>query len=413
MKKRHLRGPLLEALADTPVVYLVGARQSGKTTLARAAVGGRFPARYLSMDDPATLAAARTDPAVFLQDLEGPAILDEIQRAPELAGALRGAVDRRREPGRYLLTGSAEILATPRLAESMVGRMEVLTLWPFSQGEIEGSEESFPAALFGEELPPGVGIAEERSALVARALRGGFPEPLERSPTRQNAWFDSYVATLLQRDVRELARIEGLADLPRLLRLLASRATGLTNFAEISRASGIAQTTLKRYLALLEQSFLLRRLPAWTRNRSKRLVRSAKLFFTDTGLLAHLAGWSAGRLDRHPEEVGPLLENFAISELQKQLSWSGSGISAYHFRTSTGREVDLVLEDAAGRVVGVEVKSRGSLHDSDFHGLRALAEAAGEDFHRGVVLYTGTERLAFGARLHCLPMSALWTLGVE
>ena len=411
VQSRHLRESVLSALADTPVVYLVGARQSGKTTLARSAVGERFPARYLSLDDPATLAAAQADPAAFLDGFDGPVILDEVQGAPALAGSLRAAVDHRREPGRFLLTGSADVLATPRLAEALVGRMEVMTLWPFSQGEIEGHREDFPAKLFAEEHPPGGGGGEGRVALVERALRGGFPEPVGRSASRRSAWFRSYITTLLQRDVRDLARIEGLADLPRLLRLLAARATGLTNFSELSRSSALPQTTLKRYVALLEQAFLIRRLPAWTRNPSKRLVRSPKLFFTDTGLLASLAGWNSGRLDQHPEEVGPLLENFVISEVSKQLGWSRVSCAIHHFRTSTGREVDLVLEDEAGRVVGVEVKASSSLRESDFQGLHALAEAAGEDFLRGVVLYAGGERLGVGPGMFALPMSSLWEGG--
>jgi len=408
VRARHLQEKLLEALADTPVVHLVGARQSGKTTLARSAVGRRFPARYLSLDDPATLSAARSDPGAFLDGFEEPVILDEIQSAPELAESLRATVDRRREPGRFLLTGSADILATPRLSEALVGRMELLTLWPLSQGEIEGHREDFPARLLAAELPPPRERRGDRDELIDRALRGGFPEPVDRGASRRSVWFRSYVSTLLQRDVRDLARIEGLADLPRLLRLLASRATGLSNFAELSRSSGLPQTTLKRYVALLEQAFLIRRLPAWARNRSKRLVRSPKVFFTDTGLLANVAGWSAGRLDQHPEELGPLLENFVVAEVCRQLGWSRVTCTAHHFRTSTGYEVDLVLEDEAGRVAGIEVKGTRSLREADLRGLHALAEAAGNDFLRGVILYMGDEPLTFGSGILALPMSSLW-----
>jgi len=408
---RHLSAPLREALADTPVVFLTGARQSGKTTLVRSMAGPST--RYLSLDDPATLASAQADPGAFLEDLDGPAILDEVQQAPALVPALRAVVDRDRKPGRFLLTGSAHALATPALAQALVGRMEVLTLWPLSQGETERRREGFLDALFRRRLPPWRGPAEDRAAIVRRALRGGFPEPLGRSERRRRVWFRSYVATILQREVRDLARIEGLAELPRLLELLAARATGLLNFAGLSRNAGIPQTTLKRYLALLEQTFLVLRLPAWTRSRSKRLVKSPKLLVADTGLLAHLAGASAERLLAHPDAAGPLLENFVAMELQKQAGWSRTTCRLYHFRTSAGREVDLVAEDESGRLVGIEVKARASLSERNLQGLRALADIAGARFHRGVVLYTGRERLAFGPRLHALPIPALWSLGAK
>jgi len=413
MFTRNLDTVVSEALADTPVVLLVGARQCGKTTLAQSMVGSAFPARYLSLDDPATLAAAHADPAAFLTDFQGPVILDEVQQIPALATILRQVVDRRRNAGRFLLTGSANVLAMPRLADALVGRMEVVTLWPLSVGEIEGRQGSFVDACFRARLPPWRGEAEDRITSLRRALVGGYPEAVARKERRRAAWFRGYIGTILQREVRDLARIEGLAELPRLLQLLAVRATGLLNFSEISRSARLPQTTLKRYIALFEHTFLLWRLPAWSRNRSKRLVKAPKLLFGDTGLLAHLAGWSERRLAGHPDDAGPLLENFIAMELLKQLGWSHTAARLHHFRTEAGREVDLVLEDEAGRVVGIEVKSRASLGERDLRGLRTLAEACGDDFHRGVVLYTGSERLAFGPRLHALPLSAVWQLGMR
>ncbi|MEN8151798.1 MAG: ATP-binding protein [Planctomycetota bacterium] len=408
MYARHLTDALRDALSDTPVVLLVGVRQAGKTTLARALLRPEAPARYLSLDDPAVLMAAQTDPVAFLEDLDGPVVLDEVQQAPALFPVLRSVVDRDRTPGRFLLTGSTHALTTPRVAEALVGRMELLTLWPLSQGEIEGRRETFLDAVYRDEAPVPPKAVDNRRSIVDRALRGGFPEPLGRSDRRRPAWFGSYIATILRREVRDLARIEGTAELPRLLDLLASRSAGLLNFADISRNASIPQTTLKRYIALLEQTFLLWRLPAWAKNPGKRLVKSPKLMFVDTGLLAHLSGWTSTRLAGHPEAVGPLLENFVATELRKQAGWSEVTCRFSHFRTSHGREVDLVLEDRDGRVVGIEVKARASLNQRDFAGLHALAEACDDSFHRGIVLYTGTERLAFGSRMHALPMGALW-----
>ncbi len=409
MIPRHLTSRVLAALKDTPVILLVGPRQSGKTTLARSLPRRVFPARYLSMDDPGVLAAARADPVAFLTDLQGPAILDEVQQAPELAPALRLLVDQARKPGMFLLTGSADVLCAPRFAETLVGRMEIFHLWPFSQGEIEGSKEEFVDRIFSRTLEIEGPFREEKEGILSRAWKGGFPEPLKRPPSRREAWFQSYIANLLHREIRELSRIEGLTEIPRLLEILAARATGILNFSEISRTAGIPQTTLKRYMALLEHTFLVRRILPWTRNPSKRLVKSPKIFFTDTGLLSHLSGWTLSRLKAHPDDAGPLLENFVAMEILKQIGWSRRRPSLFHFRLATGKEVDLVLEDSRKRVVGIEVKARTTVDASAFQGLKALEETAGTSFHRGLVLYAGKERLAFAKNLHALPISALWS----
>ena len=412
MFKRNITPAVLAALNDTPVVLLVGARQTGKSTLVQELATSTHPARYLTFDDAAVLAAARSDPSGFLAGLEGAVVLDEVQRAPELLLALKVAVDRNRQPGRFLLTGSANVLLLPRLAETLVGRMEVLTLWPLSQGEIEDHVEGFLDAVFARSLPPLAGRPEEWATLLDRLLRGGYPEVLSReTEERRAAWFGSYVTTLLQRDVRDLSNIEGLTTVPRLLSLLAARATALLNFSELSRSIAMPQSTLKRYLALLEMTFLLQPLPPWSSNRSKRLVKAPKLMLNDTGLLASLLSLSRDRLLTDRSLIGPLLENFVVMELRKQFAWSRVKPQLFHFRTQTGQEVDIVLEDGAGRIVGVEVKAGATVGPQDFKGLHALAEVSDKRFHRGVVFYTGMEPLPFGPRLHALPLQALWRLG--
>lgn len=410
MIPRHLSASIETALSDTPVVLLVGARQCGKTTLVKALSRPGVSVRYLSLDDPAVLAAAQSDPAAFLEDLDGPVILDEVQQAPALFPVLRSVVDRNREPGRFLLTGSTHALSAPRVAEALVGRMELLTLWPLSQGEIGGRQEGFLDAVFRDRVPPLKQPVEDRRSLIERALRGGYPEPLGRAGPRRAAWFGAYVTTILKREVRDLAQIEGIADLPRLLELLAARAASLINFSEISRSAGIPQTTLKRYMTLLEQTFLIMRLPAWANNPSKRLVKAPKLLVGDTGLLAHLAGWNTERLADRPDSAGPLLENFIATEIVKQAGFCDVPPRISHFRTSAGQEVDLVIQNHAGQVVGVEVKARATLSGREVRGLNALADACGDRFHRGIVLYTGGERLALGPRTVALPMNAVWEL---
>jgi len=409
MIERHIAPRLRRALADTPVVLLHGARQTGKSTLVQALAADRPNATYLTLDDAATLAAAGNDPTGFLGGFDGPLLLDEVQKAPALFPAIKRAVDHNRAPGRFLLTGSANVLLVPRLSESLAGRIELLTLRPFSQGELDGVCETFVDALFGRPHPRAPSEGLTKSGLWARVLRGGYPEICaRRSVTRRGDWFRSYITTILQRDVRDLAHIEGLTELPRLLALLATRAASTANLADCARALAMPQTTLKRYVALLEMTFLMQWLPAWSSNIGKRLVKAPKLYLGDTGLLAHLLGFNKDRLRREPKQGGPILENFVVLELLKQMSWSKTKPEAFHFRTHAGREVDIVLEDHSGRVVGIEVKASATLGANDVKGLRALAALAGKRFHRGIVLYAGRDVIPFAARIHAVPLNALW-----
>ncbi len=408
MFERHLARNVLDALADSPAVFLNGARQTGKSTLAQKLSRGPHRARYLSLDDIAVLAAAKNDPEGFLAGLDGPIVIDEVQRAPELFIPLKAAVDRERRPGRFLLTGSANALVLPKLAQALTGRMEILTLWPLSQGEIEATREGFIDALFRDGAAFDAGKPLSRTEIWDRVVLGGYPEPLGRpQPERRAAWVNSYLTTIVERDIRDLAAIEGLTQLPRLLHLLAARGAGLMNYAELSRSMGLPQSTLKRYLALLEAAFLLQRLPPWSGNLGKRLVKTPKIFLNDTGLAANLLALDTARLEENVPMAGPLLETFVMAELTKQAGWSRVKPRLYHFRTETGAEVDFVMEDARGRVVGVEVKA-GSAGTGDFKGLKVLEEALGKKFLRGVVLYLGREAVPFAKNMHALPISALW-----
>lgn len=409
MIPRNISSALLEALADSPVVLLHGARQTGKSTLVQHIASGDHPARYLTFDDSTVLAAAEADPEGFLAGLGGPVALDEVQRAPGLFGAIKLDVDRHRGAGRYLLTGSANVLMLPKLSESLAGRMEILTLWPFSQGEIEGRREGFVDALFADGASALTGPSEASRRVVERILRGGYPEAYARRDwSRRRAWFNSYVTTIIQRDVRDLANIEGLSTMPRLLALLASRIGSLLNLADISRSLGIPQTTLKRYMALLEATFLVQLLRPWSSNIGKRLVKSPKLYLNDTGLAAALMGQDSAEALGRSQLAGPLLENLVVMELRKQIAWSRAQPDLYHFRTLAGQEVDVVVQSPSGQVVGVEVKAGASVSAGDFRGLRALADQAGGRFVRGVVLYAGAEVVPFADDLCAAPLGAVW-----
>lgn len=411
MFTRHVAPLITEAMGDTPVVLLQGPRQSGKSTLAQALVGQVGGGRYLSLDDATVLAAAMADPGAFVGGLKGPTVLDEIQRAPGLMVAIKAEVDRDRRPGRFLLTGFAEVLMLPKLSESLAGRMEIQALLPLSQGELEGHREAFVDALFAPGPLPALPGRLGKADVVARILAGGYPEAVaRRAPGRRRAWFDAYVTTLLQRDVRDLAHIEHLTQMPRLLMLLAARMASLLNHAELSRSLELPQSTLRRYLALLQTVFLVRELPAWSGNLTKRLVKAPKLLVDDSGLAAHLLGLDAARLEAEPGLLGALLENFVGMELVKQLPWSDTRPRLFHYRSQAGQEIDLLLEDAQGRLVGIEVKARKTLDARDFRALRDLESALPGRFHRGVVLYTGSETVSFGDRLQALPIEALWRL---
>ena len=406
MLRRHLTPLLREAVADAPVTLLIGARQAGKSTLAQSLVAEGLVASYLTLDDGATLAAATADPDGFVAGLDGTVSIDEVQRAPALLPAIKACVDRDRRAGRFLLTGSANVLLLPRVSESLAGRMETHVLWPFSQGEIDERQERFVERLFGERRAPQ--HVESEPSLVERVVRGGFPPAVARGGRRRGAWLDAYVDAVVQREVRDLANVDRLATLPRLVSLLAARTAGLLNVAELSRSAGIPQTTLQRYLTLLEHVFLLVRIPAWHANLGKRLVRSPKLHLVDSGLACQARGVTAERLVSDPMTLGPLLESFVGMELVKQASWNDRGVRVHHFRTSAGRGVDFVLEDRQGLVAGVEVKASATVGAGDFAGLHVLEEALGDRFALGVVLYAGRAAVPFGERLAAWPIEALW-----
>ena len=353
--------------------------------------------------------AARRDPAGSLSGLGGDVVLDEVQRAPELFLALKSEIDRDRRPGRFLLTGSASVLVIPQIAEALAGRVEILNLWPLSQGEIAGQREGFIDVCFSDSLSRSPDKPVSRRSLCETIVRGGFPEVRGRAaPERRDAWFRSYVSTLLSRDVRDLAAIEGLSELPHLLRLLAERTGGLLNYADLSRAAALPQSTVKRYMALLEGLFLIRRVPPWSGSRTVRLVKAPKVYPVDAGLASYMVDADVETLEHRPERLGPLLEAFVVGEVVKQIGWSCVRPAVHHFRAHTGHEVDIVLEDRRGRCVAIEVKAAASIGPGDMKGIGAFSAAAGRRFHRGVLLYAGRERVPFSANVHALPISSLW-----
>ncbi|HET8747802.1 MAG TPA: ATP-binding protein [Ramlibacter sp.] len=396
---------LRPALADTPVVLLNGARQTGKSRMAEV-VSAQHAGRYLTLDDPTQLAAARGDPASFVAyGQDALLVIDEVQKAPELFAAIKRSVDRDRRPGRFLLTGSADVLTLPQAAESLAGRMEILPLQPLARGEIAHRRPAFIDGLFANR--PEALTAPAGSTVPEMVTAGGFPEvQLRPDADRRRAWFDAYVAAVTQRDIRDRANIADATALPRLLQLLAARSGALTNVAELARASGTPQVTLHRYLALLESSFLFQPLPAWHANLGKRLIKAPKAYLVDSGLACALTGAADAATVQGAPHFGGLLETWVLGELRREAAALPSPPRIYHYRSAGGVEVDFVLEDAAGRVAAVEVKATRSLGDRHFGGLRDLQAGLGDRFLCGVVLYAGEDNARFGDKLWAVPAQA-------
>ncbi len=408
MKDRNLRHAVLTAMKDTPVVLVNGARQTGKTTLVRA-IAERNKASFTNLDDHAALDAALKDPAGFIAGLGPRAVIDEVQNAPNIFRAIKASVDRDRRPGRFLLTGSANVLVLPKLGDSLAGRMEILSLHPLAQDEMAGRKSRFIDAVFSSKPLALRADPVDRAGLAKRVFLGGYPEVLGRAdPSRRSAWYKSYITTILQRDVRDISNIADLTALPKLLAHLALRSGGLMNLADIGRDNATPHTTLRRYMALLEATFLYTPLRAWTAGRGTRSVKADKIHLVDTGFASHLCGIGSAQDLIRNDRFGGLLESFVIGELNKVAGWSSIAVELYHYRTDQGREVDLVLEDARGRVVGIEVKASASIGHSDLNGLKNLREKAGTNWVRGIVLHGGTATTAFSKDLHALPISAVW-----
>jgi hypothetical protein len=405
MYQRFVERRVAEALADTPVVLIVGPRRAGKTTLVRKMEdAGRT---YITLDDQTVLAAAQSDPAGFIRGLDR-ATIDEIQRTPDLLLAIKKAVDEDYRPGRFLLTSSANVLTLPRVADSLAGRVETLRMLPLARAEIAGKAPTFLERLFAGKLQ-GDRKAIIGDELVRLALLGGFPEAISReSERRRQDWARSYLTSVLTRDLRDIADIEKLTELPKFIRLLAEYSGRLVNYSQFGSSIDVSHKTGQRYVALLEQIFLVSTLQPWYTNALKRIVKTPKLHFLDSGLLATARGLSFERVKGDRDVFGALLESFVFSEVMKLMTASDLRLTPYHFRDQQMHEVDIVLERDDGMIVGIEVKASATVKSSDFAGLRTLAEACKNKFAYGIVLYDSTDLVPFGDRLAAAPLSSLW-----
>lgn len=409
MYSRFSETTLREALQDTPVVLVHGSRQCGKTTLVQS-VGSDLEYRYISFDDDNQLQAARTDPMGFVQNLPEKVILDEIQRTPELFLAIKASVDQNRKPGRFLLTGSANILLLPQLADSLAGRMEIMQLRPLSQYEIAGQSPDFLTKLFSGKFVSnsGKGAHPRMGAALAEIICvGGYPSAIARtSPKRRTSWYRDFVTTLIQRDIQDIASIRNLDVMPKLLTLAASQTGRLFVATELAAPFSLSRPTIREYLALLEQLFLIEQLRPWHTNRFSRLIKTPKLHMTDTGLACALLGVSSQTLWEDKPLLGQLLETFVYQELRKFADWHDEHLDFYHFRNKDKVEVDIVIEHGR-KLTGIEVKASATVKKDDFKGLNKLKEELGKSFSAGIVFYDGEQILPFGDALYAVPLSVL------
>ncbi len=407
---RHAQRELLDALSEARVTFIEGPRQSGKTTLARA-VAAELGARYATLDDQLARETALDDPEGFVEH-DGLLIIDEVQRGgDDLLLAIKASVDRDPRPGSFLLTGSTRFLTVPNISESLAGRVDLISLWPLSQGELLGARESFVDRLFTDtkSLLSAQPEPLSRAELFERVVTGGFPEALARASRGRARWFESYVRTVVERDVAELVRVHRRDDLARLARFLASRTASEISISSLANELDVPRTTLTGYLPLLRAVFFCFSLPAWSRNVTSKAIKQPKLHLTDSGVAAHLLGATAGALGAAgATHAGALLETFVVSEVMRELGWAETRVTPHHFRDRDGIEVDLVLETADGRIAAVEVKAARSVGSRDLRGLRLLRDRLGERFVGGVVLCACDDVRSAGDRLCVAPVSLLW-----
>lgn len=402
---RYIQQRIAEAMTDTPVVLLSGPRQAGKTTLVRQFADDYR--KFITLDDELTLLAARQDPVGLVRGLDG-AVIDEVQRAPALLLAIKKSVDEDRRPGRFLLTGSANLMALPTVADSLAGRMETLFLLPLAGCEIQSSRGQWIDAVYDGHIPKAT-CPEVGDKLVVNVLRGGYPGAISRAtPRRRATWMKQYIDALIQRDVRDIASIDKLDHLARLLKSLAQMAGQLCNFTQLGGQVGLDSKTTHKYLAVFEQMYLLRRVQPWSNNHLSRLIKTPKLQFIDSGLLSMLVDLNDVSTARDRALFGRVLESYVYSELLKQATWAKRDYTLHSYRDKDQIEVDIVIESAAGQVVGVEVKAAASVSVGDLVGLKKLTTLAGKQFVAGIVLYDGNDTLSVGDRLWAVPISTLW-----
>jgi predicted AAA+ superfamily ATPase len=405
---RRVRPFIVEALGDTRIVFIAGARQVGKTTLTSEIIAGEYPMTAYTLDDKATRDAALADPTGFIAGLHGPTCIDEIHRAPDLLLALKQVVDEDPSPGRFLIAGSANILASRKVRDALPGRIDRVRMWPLARTEIEGGALNIAEDLLAGRAPQVTGALIGHAAFSSIVCEGGYPEARLRSPGRpRTRWFSNYLDTTLERDLHELAEARRVEDVGRLLSLLATQSANLVNYSKIARRLDMDSKTVKAYIDLLEQMFLIQRLPAWRPGLGAREATTPKVYVCDSGLLAYLLGADQSRVEADDQVTGKICETFVAAEVMKHASWAEDQIRVYHYQRDR-EDVDLILENRRGEIAGIEVKARATVGEGHSRWLRKLRDARGAQFKAGIIIYSGAQTIPLSDRIWAVPYAGLW-----
>ncbi len=414
LAKRRLIDVAEARFTEEPVLVLNGPRTVGKSTLL-SQLAERLGRTVIDCDDPATRSAVRADPGRFVESGE-PVLIDEYQHVPELLDAIKAQLNRDLRPGRYVLAGSTRYAAIPVAAQALTGRVDIIPVLPLTQGEIDGTPETFIARLLdgGAENPHGQVIPATRDEYARRSTSGGMPVALRRPPGRSRSrWFANYVDLVVDKDVMDISRIRQREMLPRLLGQLAARSGQVLNMSAAGGAIGLDRSTAENYVKLLEAVFLIYRLPAWGTTLGSRIVKHPKVHMTDSGVMAWLLNLTPEKIAQAAPatltEYGHLLETFAVGEVLKQISWSDAPVAVGYWRTEAGDEVDLILERDDGQVIAFEVKAGTRVGSEDLRGLRLLKDRLGSRLQEAIVLYTGEHAYRHDGWIWIMPLSQLWT----
>ena len=407
MYKRYAKNKIVTALKDTPAIIVVGPRQCGKTTLVKQIMGEDWD--YVTLDDVNQLQFARNDPVGFVRNFTAKhVVIDEVQRVPELILPIKQSIDENRLSGRFLLTGSANALALPLVADSLAGRLEIVSLLPLAECEINDTPSTFLTKILFDQAPASRHV-RVREQLISKVIAGGFPEALIRKEdSRRVAWFNQYIMSIVQKDMKDIAQIENLDVLPRLIQVICNQVGSLVNYTEVGNTLGLSRQTVVKYLKLLEQLFIFQELPAWHCNQNKRLSKTPKVHIIDSGLLCALKRINHEKINREPQLLGNLLENYVLCELRRLASWCDEPLYFSHYRDKDQVEVDIIIETISGDVIGIEVKASATLRKQDFQGLQRLRKLAGKNFRMGIVLYDGDHTNLVDENIFSAPIGSLW-----
>jgi len=397
---------VLEAMDDIRVTLLTGARQCGKTTLAKSLI--RNGIEYRTLDDSTLASAAKQDPHSFVEHQNRTLIIDEIQRVPELIVAIKKAVDENQQPGRFLLTGSADIQSLPSVTESLAGRARKIRLRPLTQGEILGSKPRFFDIIRQRNLHQAMRIFK-RDEIMELALKGGFPEALDKNQLQRRRWHKAYIDALIDKDLKNISNIRRVKAMRTLVEALAAWSSKLINIADIGRDIGIKREALDNYVNALQALYIFDRVPAWTKTDYEHVAKKPKIFAADSGVMASILGWKADHLRLNSDRLGKLFETFVYTELQAQVDAQDGAYELYHYRDNQKREIDFLIKHEDGDVIGLEVKASTTVGKSDFKHLRWFDEnqAKGHTF-TGCVLYAGDQPVQFGENFLAIPFHMMW-----